>query len=66
MISAEFLYSKSVATRDSLLRSPQFYLVIFITSGVAFLFDLAKNTILLNYYDEPVTLLRRYLVVKSN
>ena len=64
--SSQFDFSKSMATKDSLFTFPQFYLVIFITSSMTFLYDMGKNFILVNYFDEPATLLRRYLVVNLN
>lgn len=63
MISAEFAYSNSQGTRNELLSFPQFYLCIFLISGMTLLWDLGVYFIEINYFDEPVTLLRRYLVV---
>jgi hypothetical protein len=53
-------------TQLALLSFPQFYLVILLISSITFLYDMGKNFIVVNYIDEPVTLLRRYLAVKIN
>jgi hypothetical protein len=49
----------------SLFTFPQFYLLIFLTSSISFLLDMAVNFIKVNYYDEPITLLRRHLTVTT-
>ncbi len=63
--SDEFSWFKSFATCDSMITFPQFYLVIHITSNMTFLYDIGKNFIMINYYDESGILLRRFCVVKK-
>lgn len=66
VVSAEFSFSNSIATRDALFSFPQFWLAIFLISSMTFLYDLALNFISLNFFDEPNNLLRRYVHNKRN
>lgn len=63
VVSSYFQYSMSMATLQILFTFPQFYLCIFLISSMGFLFDKACNFFKINFYDEPVTLLSRYLKV---
>lgn len=63
-ISALYSFSKSQATAFNLIKNPQFYLAIFLISGIIFLYELARIYLRLNIIDDPINLIKKYRAVK--
>ena len=59
-ISSLYSFSKSQATAFNLIKNPQFYLAIFLVSGIIFLYELARIYLRLNIIDDPINLIKKY------
>ena len=58
--SAKFEFSKSQATNYHLIKYIHFYLNILFVSGVFFLVELGLYYIRLNWFDNPINLIKKY------
>lgn len=62
-ISSLFRFSKSINVVYKILSYPQFYLIVFLTMHIGFVYDVVRNFIHINFDMNPVNILRIYVYV---
>ena len=60
-VSSYFSFSLSRNVMKVIFKYPHFYLVVFLSMHVAFIYDVAMNFIYTNLLTNPINLLRRYV-----
>ena len=60
-VSSYFSFSLSRNVMKVIFKYPHFYLVVFLSMHVAFIYDVAMNFIYTNLISNPINLLRRYV-----
>ena len=64
-ISSLFSYFNSMNVAKVIFKYPNFYLVLFITIHIEFIFDFAYYSCIFHFYDNPNNLLRKYVNDKN-
>ena len=64
-VSSLFSFFKSMNVAKVIFKYPNFYLILFLTVHIEFIFDLFYYSFHLNFIDNPVNLLRKYINDKS-